>query len=261
MQQKQIILNLSKKDFDIADACARELWRGYNYSDDYLTISDEIFMAWFGIPFIELQQIKASSLFIHAENVDKFITIINMRNNKINKTLDLNKGLDELKTICERDYASWKKTQNKRKGGLQLATTSIKSVGYALFKPKGRLKQGKFFVLASRILFFAAPDLPVFNISERVSTSFGIKSVITEKNLVKFNYHMNANLQHYWNLLINYRMPLPANRLDDEYWLVAKNGGWWQRRILDLAIMHKAGEIEVKQFIEQAADQSFSPPI
>jgi hypothetical protein len=255
-----IILALSKNDFDIADACARELWRGYNYTDDYLTISDEVFMSWFGSPFIKLQKIHASSLHIQADQVDQFISVIKMRDNRINKTLDIENGLITLKNICQKDYANWKKITKKQNGGLKLATNSVKILGESLFRQNARLRQGRFFLLASRILFFAAPDLPIFNISEKVSDAFGIKSVTTEKSLIKFNSNMHANLQHYWQDLLGYKMPFSVNFFDDEHWMIAKDGGWWQRRVLDLAIMKKTGKIEVKSFINKAANQSISFP-
>lgn len=84
--RKRILLpSITKKDFDLADACARELWRGYSYADDFPTISDETLMSWFSVPFVNLQRIHSTDLYIHPENIDRFASLINMRENRIKK--------------------------------------------------------------------------------------------------------------------------------------------------------------------------------
>jgi hypothetical protein len=245
------IPKISVNEFDLADACARELWRGYNYSDDYLTISDETFMHWFGEPFINLQQIHAASLYINPHQIDQFISVINMRDNRINRTLDITSGIGTLEQICKIDYANWKRQRNARTGGFTLAHDSVKRLGESFFKQNPRLKNGKFYPLASRVMFFAAPDLPVFNISDKVCKSLGIAGIKKEPHLLIFNTAMEETLRHYWKILLNYQMPLPNGTLEDKHWMIAKDGGWWQRRILDLAIMINARRITVKNFLKK----------
>jgi hypothetical protein len=68
-----------------------------------------------------------------------------------------------------------------------------------------------------------------------------------------FNAEMRKVYDHYWQQLEGYKMPLPNGIIEDEYWLLAMKGAWWQRRVLDLSLMLKSGAAQYKPFIKMIA--------
>ena len=46
---------------------------------------------------------------------------------------------------------------------------------------------------------------------------------------------LDDGYQRNWHLLANYEMPV-SNIVPDAVWQIARNGGWWQRRVYDLAL-------------------------
>jgi hypothetical protein len=251
--KKQLsIQTLKKSDFDLADACARELWRGYSYTDDSPTISDEMLMLWFSVPFVNLQRIHSTDLYIHPEHIDRFASLINMRENRIKKTLDIPNGLKRLKHICENEYADWKR-EPKKMSAFNIANKATKEVAESLFKTSPTTNKGIFPALSTRVLFFAAPDLPIFNYSKQVRDFLQINERTNLDNLIVFNSEMRKVFEHYWEQLQNYKMPLANGLVQDEYWILAMKGGWWQRRVLDLSLMIKAGAVNYKPFIKTIA--------
>jgi hypothetical protein len=165
------IPTLKKSDFDLADACARELWRGYSYTDDSPTISDEMLMLWFSVPFINLQRINSTDLYIYSEHIDRFASLINMRENRLKKSLDIPSGISKLKELCENDYADWKREPNTF-SAFNVANKATIEVAESLFKISPTAAKGIFPALSTRVLFFAAPDLPIFNYSRKIRGFF-----------------------------------------------------------------------------------------
>ena len=252
--KSQIFPVITQNEFDLADACARELWRGYNYSNESPIISDEILFAWFGNPFIDLQKNKATNLHIYSECIDRFITIIDMPKIRNNQTLDIENGILTLQYICRSDYAKWirdnaKKINTISKYDLVINMTIKTANGF--FRPYNRIRNGSFYPLATRILFFAAPNLPIYNLSEKICAALKLKPVRTEEAFINFYHLMNKIAEDNWEKLCNYKMPLSNGNINDKYWLIAAENGWWQRRVLDLALMINKGNIKNKKFIKQ----------
>jgi hypothetical protein len=99
---------------------------------------------------------------------------------------------------------------------------------------------GRRLVLASRMLFFVVPTMPIFNMNNRVAKEFGLGSLAY---LYKDDYcklmldGMNNN-----NLLLStYPLPIDLNGMNTETYSIVYKSDWWQRRILDIAILINLG--------------------
>ena len=86
---------------------------------------------------------------------------------------------------------------------------------------------------ASRLLNFGFPNLNFYNYS--VGISLGLKLYEQDTSIDKYYELLDDGYQRNWHLLANYEMPV-SNIVPDAVWQIARNGGWWQRRVYDLAL-------------------------
>ena len=91
-------------------------------------------------------------------------------------------------------------------------------------------------IVASRFLFFALPDRCTFNLNQHVAMSLGMN-----KHADKFKSDLVAAFHHRmykdWKILKKYQMPYRTPEIKAETWELACSGGWWQRRVLDVAVL------------------------
>jgi hypothetical protein len=89
-------------------------------------------------------------------------------------------------------------------------------------------------MLATRLLFFFMPDALVFNYSTEIAKMLKLTGN-AQKDIEEYQLKMWEGLNRNWHRLCDYEMPLPTI-LDESTYQIAKRGGWWQRRIYDLAL-------------------------
>jgi hypothetical protein len=107
------------------------------------------------------------------------------------------------------------------------------SLAEAFFKSKTD-EEGAQISLASRLLFFAIPDMPLYNYSTGIADGLNIKG--SPKDIIgKYLETIEDGYLRNWELLSKFEMPLPVT-LDKKVWSKARDSGWWQRRIYDLAL-------------------------
>jgi hypothetical protein len=89
--------------------------------------------------------------------------------------------------------------------------------------------------LASRVLFLAMPDMMVFNFSNGLAKKMRFQSR-PQAAIGNYNKIMSEGLVRNKQLLNKLHMPAPTV-LNTEIWLAAKKAKWWQRRVMDLALL------------------------
>jgi hypothetical protein len=113
-----------------------------------------------------------------------------------------------------------------RAGGKQLVSVNIKTnAGYRV-------------PLSSRIMFFALPNLPIANLSNGLAKALNLPTR-AEYAVHPFYQIFCAGLLLNQNLLKIYSMPESNGILDGHVYSVVKNSNWWQRRVLDIALLLK----------------------
>ena len=231
----------SKSSLDLADLCARDLWRGKVYSSNALQVSEEELLMMFSSPFIN-NAIGLKNEFkgaITTAHVDQFIKVAGLSSNKrfSNDTLNLKKGISTIDTlVASRIKAAFLNVFNV--DFHTLSTDLTEHLANDFFKADVRRKKGSFVPLASRLLFFTAPNIPILNYSSQIAENLGLTKSPLD-NLVEYNAVLVEGLNNNWDLLKEYQMPfLTQAPFNDELWLIARNNGWWQRRVFDIAIMN-----------------------
>ena len=260
--QRKKVPNFTKAALDIADLCARELWRGINFENGQKQVvkhsnsninntemSDEQIMMLFAPPFYKKITNPKVHISIPTAQIEDFIKITKLGIIKTKQSnLDYIKGIDVLNNDITKRYKNWnlKNTAiNYSNIGIELVQTL--SDGFS--KPSQHTQHVNHTALASRLLFFTIPDLPIYNLSKGISNGLKLSGEPYEV-LTEYVRALHNGLERNWHLLSQYQMPYPKE-LSEHIWLKARNSGWWQRRIYDLALKlyfneNKEGKRELK---------------
>mgnify|MGYP000008003896 CR=1 FL=1 len=240
----------------LADLCAREIWNGTSYeSGKELEASDEELMHFFASPVFALYKNPNSRR--RFTELDIRLLIRSARLKALFQTsngTDFKQGISAFKATAFQTYKGWKD------GTLQLTAE-----GYAT---KATLDWSFKFVknlnttaatgnhrvpLANRILFFALPDMLVFNFSNGLTKKMQLQSR-PQAALPYFNKLLNEGLIRNDALLSKFDMPQPTV-LSETIWTAANNGGWWKRRVLDLALLLHFGATSATPSLQTQARQ------
>ena len=242
----------SKAALDLADLCAREVWRGKNYDKDAYQQSEEELLIRFSVPFLsDALGIEGSNRpAISVDLVNQFINTAGLKQMNITKkNRDTDAGLKILNRLISKEL---KKSLNYvfETNFLLLTTNLTVELSKAFHKMSTVSNTSAYLPLASRVLFFAAPNLPVYQYSDDLAEGLKIHKTDKELSLNQFNEAMSDGLIDNWFILKDYQMPFFSNKMEnDEFWLQARDNGWWQRRVLDLACVINLTHNKPKDFL------------
>jgi hypothetical protein len=90
--------------------------------------------------------------------------------------------------------------------------------------------------LATRILSYSIPDLPIFNLSTGIKDALRLRG--DAQTFVPVFYSLlNAGMTNNSATLSKLQTPPPLEGLQNTGWVGAIAAEWWQRRVLDLALL------------------------
>lgn len=243
---------LSDSLLRLADLCARELWVGTNFitgkpqqytpkkisnqssnASEPVNLSDERLLAMFALPFyssakVHGQKIKVPLPLHHIDPY--FVHVAGLNATKNPPTQGILDGISLLLSSLSSDYKSYISGKSKMSSVEKAAAYTSE-----LVEAFGEISEISHRALAFRILFFAIPDFPCFNYSVEIIKALKL-SPTDPKFFSKFTDTLDRGYQINWERLNQYEMPLPTH-LDPKIWMLARNHGWWQRRIYDLALL------------------------
>lgn len=233
------IQTFTKTELDIAELCARALWYGLSFETGKKVTSDAWLLDAFSTPFY---QIKNTTSTVNITDIDVHALVVacvlyaTFRDT--NKT-HYNSGIN---CISSKIYPIYLNYQNKIGGSNveQYGALAVKELSNALaMQPQNHNKPNPHrTVLSSRIMFFLVPTMPCFNMNNRIALIYGLQSR-------PFAYRdeyctlMYKGLQSNSTLLNQYTLPKCTDVLSSETWAKINASDWWQRRVLDIAILIK----------------------
>jgi len=208
--------------YDLAHQCCLQLWVGVNYSNGRSQVSDaEMLNTWTGkYQNAVVKNIRPKfsqddfNRFASATKVGRFLQVNNLFVAKLNSAFD-----QTVRNLYS--HSSVKSDEYSDKLGKDIASTT--------------LGNGKV-IVASRALFFALPDRRIFNMNGRLADALGIKRHRNDFSSVLTN-EIDLVYQKDWTQLIKYQMPMRTSEIKLDIWKLACNNGWWQRKVLDIAIL------------------------
>ncbi len=242
----------SKAALDLADLCAREIWRGKSYSEDKKQVSEEEILLRFSVPFLaEALGIEGSKRpEISVDWINQFIVVAGLKQMNITKSnRDTDAGLKLLKRIISKELKNSLNYVFETNFHLLTAELTIE-LSKAFHKMGSTRPTSAYLPLASRVLYFAAPNLPVFMYSDPLAEALKVQKNNKEESLKQFYESMSDGLNDNWFYLKDYQMPFFSKKDEnDEFWLQARDNGWWQRRVFDLACVINLTHVKPKDFL------------
>ena len=243
---------LSKSTLDKADMCARELWRSKKYNKKKNPTSDDELIGLLSKPINNYLKGKTLRVNLSPKNIELLINASQMTRISSVKNVSIRKGIFILPNLLNQYRQNIKNIAIDNSNFYYPARDMVIDLGEHFYKKRKNIgiNGGCHAALSTRFLFFASPTLPIFNYSSKIASSFKLNGKVA--NRIPSYYEIIASIYlRNWKNLKNYQMPL-SNHIDDDYWLLIKENGWWQRRVLDIALLLHFKIFTEKQFNNDA---------
>lgn len=228
----------SKLELDKADLCARALWHGINFKTGFRAhTSDADLLNRFATPFYHIPlnngAYTTSLLDLHDLLVACELKVLYRGGSK----MDGAKGLNAIAhDIFPYVYKDWLARQSSQVPYEYYAADAVQRLSDALVLPPDSNR----IVLASRMLFFIVPDMQCFNMNGKVAVAFGLPTR-PHYARIEFCELMAKGLRDNLKILKSYNLPINAHGVDAETYTKTQMSDWWQRRVLDLAVLIRLG--------------------
>lgn len=239
----------------LADICAKELWEGRNFiKHRKQAISEEELLTRFSTPARGLMQNPSSTQCFTQYDIDLIADASRIGRFKLpTNTLQ---AIASFKATISPTYQLWLSNSKKMKRH-QFPTQctidwSDELVSGLTNKNPHRI------ALSNRVLFFALPDMPFFIYSGSLAKNVLQISGSPPKSLHKFNDALAAGLKRNHLELSKLSLP-PAVTMPSSLWTVINQTDWWQRRVLDIALMLHFSTSNVKIGLIRRASKLAAP--
>lgn len=237
------IPNINRQTYELAHLCATAIWNGVNYeTGKKQLVSDAYLLQNFGVKFIKAK-LTGSLITYSVDEISEFLKVAKLRYHINPLTVDLFNGNRCLNTSIL-TYATQQANKKINFLKYQVGATMSENLGRHFSTKRYVIRNGKRIrtrnnktTLASRLLFFTVPSEQCFNLNEDVAQHLQLKG----KTALTFNSEyceaFATLLDRDWHILSNLKMPLKNNEISPIVWQEAYAGCWWQRRVLDLAVL------------------------
>jgi hypothetical protein len=273
MSHAQVPL-LTKSAIHLAHLCALETWQGYSYSKGTLfnnvlyehspganyksskgvQLSDEYLMSRFASHLLAIVKAKdfANTTPVSESLMDEFRNVAGIKSTeRRGPKPDYSGGIDYFKKQVAEDYKSCLNASLEDKPYESVFAT--KNLSIALTHQNSDRIESEHIMLATRILFFVMPNIAVFNFSPEIEKFLSLKGD-REDTIFIYQEKLWDGLKLNWSNLCEYDMP-PPKAIDRKIYDLAKQSGWWQRRVFDLALKFlatKGNNIVISEKVKSA---------
>jgi hypothetical protein len=233
-----LVPQFTQNEVDIAHRCALSLWHGIDYETaKTMETSDAEFLAEYALA-CDAKRLNPQSNFIINETALRRLIRVGKLKAMFRSTnpLDFNNGLVTLETIIKRydDFVNGR-LQLTEAGlaeeiTLELARSFVTLTRIPTINGNYRLP------FASRILAYSFPLLPIFNFSNGLASKMHFQS---RPQAALTHYFRELATGHARNqpLLSSLIPPNEPAGMSHTTWQNILSKGWWQRRVLDIALL------------------------
>jgi hypothetical protein len=223
-------------EIKIADICAREIWMGKGFVRyGRQPTSEEELLERFAPSGLALKN-SASATNFSLDSIDKLAKVSKLQNFQYQTPYQ--NGINHFHSTVYPTYTLWKNGSNKLKRHQYPTEINLnwnKLIEPTSQGPKG-LRTHERIQIANRVLFFALPEMPFFITSKFLRDKVGLFGNNKKKLLKVFNDEMAEGLKLNKSLLSKFTLP-PATTMNSQLWGYINQSDWWQRRVLDLAML------------------------
>jgi hypothetical protein len=216
-----------------ANICAEACWYGINFKNLKVNqlISDESLMKYFAEPmYLHGKNQVTFNPDIFADNVSKLITACGLGMLRLGMhRISINAAIATIKNQIHDQFDRVRTTSIR-----QTRSQSSNAISHL---SSGMVTQPNYhqIILASRILFFNVPNIRIYNISSALARNLHLRGrPVVYHHL--FRAKMDKCLSHNRTQLSKFSLP-QLSHLDRRVWDQIKQTDWWQRRVLDLALL------------------------
>jgi len=271
----------SESAIHLAHVCALETWQGFSYStgkqfEEAITVhsrttkmssskivvlSDEYFMGRLTNQLFSIVKPRdfKNNYPINDSFLDGFRKIAGIKQTeRRGPKPSYADGLAYLKKHIADDYRQYQQLNN-------IEDKRVEAVSYAdrlsiafTTQTLPNSQNSEHIMLATRLLFFVMPNCLIFNYSPEIAKGLRLTGN-AEKDIAEYQDKLWTGLNLNWKTLCKYDMPLPKH-LGNYVYEIAKKSGWWQRRILDLALKHHYTKGNGLKISERVKTNFFTKP-
>lgn len=229
------IPKFTAREIKTAELCSRALWYGIDFETGKPQMSDSEFI-----------EVFAGPMYSHSPNIRMFKPAVFqkdvhelIRAGKLTalyrsiRLLDFNKGVRSIHNQIFKIFFNARRaprTTDKLRQGINAIELLSKSLV--------RNQSNNQLVLSSRILFYLCPNLTISNMNNRVARHFGLQSR-PHHHYAEFQILLNRGLVVNQNNLNRCKLPMRHGTMTQRLWEYIKKTSWYQRRVLDIAVLLK----------------------
>jgi hypothetical protein len=217
----------------LANICAEACWYGINFKNlkiNQLT-SDESLMKYFAEPmFVHGKNVATFNPDIFTDKVSDLITVCGLGMLRLGfHRISINAAIATIKNQIHPMFdgvrsASIRQTRSQPSNAIShLSSGMVTQPNYHQI------------ILASRILFFNVPNIRIYNISSALARNLNLRGRPVNYHHL-FRERMDKYLSYNRTQLSRHSLP-PPSHLDKRVWDQINQTDWWQRRVLDLALL------------------------
>jgi len=229
------IPTFTPQEIKTADLCARALWYGFNFDSGKKQTSDAELMSFLAKYFYSYKRTRTKPIpDIFIPQVKDLIKTCKVHRMSLSlPKMDIQKGIDAMYLNV---YPIFKKSLRNpdRMSSSQEAKECLWQMSKGFIINPNHNCLG----LSSRILFFLTPNLRIFNMNRGVAKEYGLRQMPTVHYgdfIDLFTKGQDINYKE----LSKYKMPPFRSSLDMYTWQKASRTDWWERRVLDIAVLLK----------------------
>jgi hypothetical protein len=250
---------LTPYEVKLAELCAFSLWEGIDYQTGNHITRDEFFLGNFATAASSLYSGRSIRLNVSVQDFHTFVIVAGLKSQyQTSNGTDLAKGISAFDSAVLPAYKTWRK-KKKIQSPVELVTKAVIDWSPSFVKnPNKRSQAGNHRIsLASRFLFYAYPDFPVFNFSIALSESLHLQ-ISSQAALPSFNKILTKGMITNRALLAKTKMPPPTS-MSVVLWRRAEKNGWWKRRVLDLALLLRLRRMTARTELQREARRLTRP--
>ena len=224
-------------EMKLAELCAVALWQGINFETDKLAeVSDEVLLNNFHVAFQRLVKKPTLPTLINELQLRQLIRVGKLKAMfRSNLPLDFERGIDAIRDLVVPIYVA-SKLKNSKISRIDASTRATLDLALCWITNDKPSLNGNYRVpFSTRILFFACPEMKIFNYTNSFEKVLKLQ-VRPQAAITKFN-ELLAEGMILNSVLLN-QCKLPTNSaMKLTTWKRVAKTDWWQRRVLDLALL------------------------
>ena len=224
-----------------AELCSQALWEGIDFRTNELAeISDELLLNNFYVSFQHSLNFPRRRSLITEPNLRQLIRVAELKAMyRSTLPIDFNQGIASIKSVVMPTYrlsTGINPTYTRLNG----TTKAIMDLSLCWVNNPNNSLNGNYRVpFSSRLLFFCTPELMVFNFSNELARKMRLQTR-PQAALPQFNALLEDGMRLNRALLRRLKLP-EKSALSQDNWNKINTTDWWQRRVLDLALLIKFG--------------------